>query len=68
MTVVTVSPRYQVVIPEDVREKLKARPGQKVAAFAESMILATARAHDAVFRTQDADFEGFEKVRFKGKA
>ena len=34
MTVVTVSPKYQVVIPKDVREKLKIKPGQKVEAFA----------------------------------
>lgn len=34
MTVVTVSPKYQVVIPKDVRERLKIRPGQKVEAFA----------------------------------
>lgn len=34
MTVVTVSPKYQVVIPKDVREKLNIRPGQKVDAFA----------------------------------
>ena len=34
MTVVTVSPKYQVVIPKNVREKLKIRPGQKVEVFA----------------------------------
>lgn len=34
MTVVTVSPKFQVVIPKDVREKLGIRPGQKVEAFA----------------------------------
>lgn len=34
MAVVTVSPKYQVVIPKEVREKLGIRPGQKVEAFA----------------------------------
>ena len=31
---VTVSPKYQVVIPKAVREQLHIRPGQKVEAFA----------------------------------
>jgi AbrB family looped-hinge helix DNA binding protein len=34
MTVVTVSPKYQVVIPKDVRETLRIRPGQKIEALA----------------------------------
>jgi AbrB family looped-hinge helix DNA binding protein len=34
MSLVTISSRYQVVIPGDVRERLKLRPGQKVEAFA----------------------------------
>jgi AbrB family looped-hinge helix DNA binding protein len=34
MPVVTVSPKFQVVIPKEVREKLNLRPGQKVEAFA----------------------------------
>jgi len=34
MATVTVSPKYQIVIPKAVRELLKIRPGQKVAVFA----------------------------------
>lgn len=30
MGVVTVSSKYQIVIPEDVREKMALKPGQKV--------------------------------------
>lgn len=33
MTVVTISPRYQIVIPKDVRERLNLKPGQKVDAI-----------------------------------
>lgn len=33
MTVVTVSPKYQVVIPKDVRERLGIQPGQKIQAL-----------------------------------
>jgi len=34
LSTVTVSSKYQVVIPKAVRERLKLRPGQKVEAFA----------------------------------
>lgn len=34
MEIVTVSPKYQVVIPKSVREKLGIRPGQRVQAIA----------------------------------
>ncbi len=30
MATVTISPKYQVVIPKDIREKLGLTPGQKV--------------------------------------
>jgi toxin FitB len=35
--------------------------------MADSVILATARAHDATLWTQDSDFEGMEGVRFVEK-
>ena len=34
MATVTVSSKYQVVIPKEVRDRLRIRPGQKVEAFA----------------------------------
>ena len=34
MNVVTVSPKYQIVIPKAIRERLAIQPGQKVQAFA----------------------------------
>jgi AbrB family looped-hinge helix DNA binding protein len=33
MDVVTISPKYQVVIPRSVRERLQLEPGQKVQAI-----------------------------------
>jgi AbrB family looped-hinge helix DNA binding protein len=33
MTVITVSPKFQVVIPREIREALGLEPGQKVQAF-----------------------------------
>jgi len=33
MSVVTVSPKFQVVIPRDIREALGLEPGQKLQAF-----------------------------------
>lgn len=34
MNTVTISPKYQVVIPKAIREQLGLKPGQKVQAFA----------------------------------
>ncbi len=33
MTTVTISPKFQVVIPKEIRESLGLRPGQKVQAI-----------------------------------
>ncbi len=33
MTTLTISPKYQVVIPKAIREILKLRPGQKIQAI-----------------------------------
>lgn len=33
MDTVTISPKFQVVIPKEIRERLKLRPGQKVHAM-----------------------------------
>ncbi len=33
MSIVTISTRYQVVIPRDVRERLELKPGQKLQAL-----------------------------------
>ncbi len=34
MDVVTISPKYQIVIPREIRERLGLKPGQKVQALA----------------------------------
>ena len=33
MATVTVSPKYQIVLPKEVREKLALKPGQKLVIF-----------------------------------
>jgi len=30
MTTVTISPKYQIVIPKEIREELNLKPGQKI--------------------------------------
>ena len=33
MATVTISPKFQVVIPKEIRERMKLKPGQKVKVF-----------------------------------
>jgi AbrB family looped-hinge helix DNA binding protein len=39
MSVTTISPKYQVVIPKDVREKLRLKTGQKMVVVAKGDIV-----------------------------
>jgi AbrB family looped-hinge helix DNA binding protein len=60
--VVTISPKFQVVIPREIRERLKLSPGQKVQALVyqnriELIPLRSARAMRGFLRGIDTSFE-----------
>ena len=62
MDVVTISPKFQVVIPREIRERLKLSPGQKVQALVyqnriELIPLRSARAMRGFLRGIDTSFE-----------
>lgn len=62
METVTISPKYQVVIPKAIRERLKLVPGQKVQAMAyagrvEFIPIRTAREMRGMLRGLDTSFE-----------
>jgi bifunctional DNA-binding transcriptional regulator/antitoxin component of YhaV-PrlF toxin-antitoxin module len=60
MTEFTVSPKYQIVIPKEIRESMGIVSRQK--------IFASAQKYSAVIWTQDNDFEGLVKVRYISKS
>ncbi len=68
METVTISPKFQVVIPKSIREQLKLVPGQKVQAIAyddriEFLPLHPARKLRGVLRGLDTSFERDESDR-----
>jgi AbrB family looped-hinge helix DNA binding protein len=65
---VTISPKFQVVIPKSIREQLKLVPGQKVQAIAyddriEFLPVYPARKLRGVLRGLDTSFERDESER-----
>ena len=71
METVTVSPKYQVVIPSRVRELLGVKPGQKVKVILydnriEMIPVKPIReAYGAILWTQDAHLDGAQGVQYK---
>ena len=62
MSRVTVSSKYRIVIPKDVRDRLKIRPGQKIEVFAiddriELVPLGPISRMRGFLKGMDADFE-----------
>jgi hypothetical protein len=61
MDCVTVSPKFQVVIPQKIRQMIGVTPGQKMP-MVDSLILTTARTNHATLWTQDEHFQGMVEV------
>jgi len=68
METVTISPKFQVVIPKSIRKRLKLRPGQKVQAIAyderiEFIPVRPARELRGILRGLDTSHERDEEDR-----
>ena len=68
METVTISPKFQVVIPKSIRKRLKLVPGQKVQAIAydqriEFIPIRPARELRGILRGLDTSFERDEEDR-----
>lgn len=68
METVTISPKFQVVIPKAIRERLGLRPGQKIQAIAyderiEFIPIRPAKELRGVLRGLDTSFERDEEDR-----
>ena len=66
LTTVKLSPKYQVVIPKEIRNKLKLRPGQRlqIIEMGDSVIYITDKEYEATVWTQDPDFMGLDSVKY----
>jgi predicted nucleic acid-binding protein len=68
LQVVAVMQQGQVVDLDATTALVAARLGiDSKLPLADSVVLATARCHDALLWTQDSDFKGLSKVRFRAK-
>jgi predicted nucleic acid-binding protein len=68
LQVVAVMQQGQVVELDAAIALIAARLGiDSKLPLADSVVLATARCHDALLWTQDSDFKGFSKVRYRAK-
>ena len=68
METVTISPKFQVVIPKAIRERLRLRPGQKIQAIAyderiEFIPIRPVKELRGVLRGLDTSFERDEEDR-----
>jgi AbrB family looped-hinge helix DNA binding protein len=59
MCVVTVSSRYQITIPKEIRERFKVKPGQKV------LFIPRGKTIEIVFMHSDAEFVELERPHSK---
>ena len=68
LQVVAVMQQGQVIDLDATMSLIAARLGiDSKLPLADSVVLATARCHDAVLWTQDSDFKGLAKVRYRAK-
>lgn len=63
MSIVTISPKYQIVIPKEIREKLKLKPGQKlqISEFGGSIRYSPVKKIDEIYGIFDGIVNDFKR-------